>query len=337
MLPLSSCCAGSGSRSWRVPFPRAVVSAGSGYGGAARLARVLRRRLRVFGGSPAAARRVFSSCRAFHAVRIRWLRTMSRQVTASMRGASPIRRHQPRRMSLLAGALAVAKPRSAAGRGGGGGGGGAWLRGRGGGFLGGGEDLGPVPVQPHRGGPERAADLAHGGGTLDPVVPVGIIAGEAAELVAGELGGPGVVRGGLVPGRAAGQRAEFQQGAGRGRAVQVAVGDDGAVVGALGAAVVRVQVLDQGRAGGPERDRPGVRVAVRVAGIGEDITKRDAGSGHRRQDRDQGADRVVPARRHGGTAGEFGHGGSVLVGHRDAGRQVVAVEQLVFAAQQVVL
>jgi len=47
----------------------------------------LRRRLRVFGGSPAAARRVFSSCRVFQAVRIRWLRTMSRQVTVSMRGA----------------------------------------------------------------------------------------------------------------------------------------------------------------------------------------------------------------------------------------------------------
>jgi hypothetical protein len=32
------------------------------------------------------------------------------------------------------------------------------------------QDLGPVPVQPHRGGAERAADLAHGGGALDPVV-----------------------------------------------------------------------------------------------------------------------------------------------------------------------
>src|ERR1700691_846679 len=158
-----------------------------------------------------------------------------------------------------------------------------------------GEDLGPVAVQRHRGGAERAADLADGGGALDPVVPVGIVAGEAAELVAGEFGGPGVVRRGLVPRLAAGQRAEFQQGAGRGRAVQAAGGDDGAVVGAFGAAVVRVQVLDQSRAGGPERDRPGACVAVRVAGIGEDIAERDAGSGHRRQDGRERADRVVAA------------------------------------------
>jgi hypothetical protein len=30
------------------------------------------------------------------------------------------------------------------------------------------EDLGPVPVQGHRGGPERAADLAHDRGAHDP-------------------------------------------------------------------------------------------------------------------------------------------------------------------------
>jgi hypothetical protein len=45
-----------------------VVAVVAGQGGpAARPARVLRRRLRVFGGSPAAARRWLSSCRAVQA------------------------------------------------------------------------------------------------------------------------------------------------------------------------------------------------------------------------------------------------------------------------------
>ena len=53
-----------------------VVVAVAGQGGlAARAARVLRRRLRVFGGRPLAARREFSSCRVFQAARMRWLRT----------------------------------------------------------------------------------------------------------------------------------------------------------------------------------------------------------------------------------------------------------------------
>jgi len=82
------------------------------------------------------------------------------------------------------------------------------------------------------------------------VVAVGVVAGDAPELVTGQLGGPGVVRGGLFRGGVAGERPEFRQGAGRARAVQVPVGDDGAVVGAFGAAVVRVQVLDELRAGG---------------------------------------------------------------------------------------
>src|SRR5580658_9632830 len=86
----------------------------AGYGGAVvRSCRVVRRRLRVFGGSPAAARRALSSCRAFQACRMRWLRTMSSVVVSSMRGVRPMRRHQPRLMSLVAGSLAVAKPRSA--------------------------------------------------------------------------------------------------------------------------------------------------------------------------------------------------------------------------------
>src|ERR1017187_6032404 len=61
-----------------------------------------------------------------------------------------------------------------------------------------GEDLGPVPVQPHRRRPEGAADLAYGGRALDAVVAVFVVAGDPPEFVAGGLGGFRVVRGGLV-------------------------------------------------------------------------------------------------------------------------------------------
>ena len=87
-------------------------------------------------------------------------------------------------------------------------------------------------------------------GHCDAVVAVFVVAVMRAELVAGELGGLAVVVRGLLAGGGAGERAEFQQRAGCARAVEVPVGDDGAVVGALGAAVVRVQVLDELRAGG---------------------------------------------------------------------------------------
>ena len=106
------------------------------------------------------------------------------------------------------------------------------------------------------------------------MVAVGVVGGDAAEFVAGGLGGLLVVGGGLLRGGVAGQGCEFQQRAGRGRAVQVAVGDDGAVVGAAGAAVGGVQVLDQLRAGLPERDGPGAGVAVGVAGVGQDVAER---------------------------------------------------------------
>ena len=49
------------------------------------------------------------------------------------------------------------------------------------------------------------------------------------------------------------------------------------MVGALGAAVVRVQVLDELRAGGAQRQCPGIGVAVRVARIVEDVAERDPG------------------------------------------------------------
>ena len=127
------------------------------------------------------------------------------------------------------------------------------------------------------------------------MVAVGVVGADPAELVLGQLGGPGVVRGGLLAGGAGGQRPELEQRLGRGGAVQAAVGDDGAVVGAAGAAVGWVQVLDQLGAGGAQRDRPGPGVAVGAAGVGQDIAERDAVGRHLLQDRDEGADRVQMA------------------------------------------
>ena len=92
-----------------------------------------------------------------------------------------------------------------------------------------GEDLGAVAVQGHRRRAQRAADLARGGRALHPVVAVFVVAGEAAELVAGGLGGLRVVRRGLLRRGGAGERPEFQQRAGRGGAVEVPVGDDRAL------------------------------------------------------------------------------------------------------------
>ena len=153
-----------------------------------------------------------------------------------------------------------------------------------GGCSGGVRISGRAAVQGHRRGPERAAELAHGGGAGDAVVAVGVVGGEPAELVPGEFGGLRVVRGDLVCGGGGGQRAEVQQRLRGGGAVEVAVGDDRAVVGALGAAVVRVQVLDELGAGGAERDGPGGGVAVGVAGVGQDVAeagcrRRACGSG----------------------------------------------------------
>jgi len=127
------------------------------------------------------------------------------------------------------------------------------------------------------------------------VVAVRVVGGDAAELVPGQLGSPGVVAGGLVSGGGAGGRPEFQQGAGCLGAVQVAVAEDGAVVGAFGAAVVGVEVLDELCAGLAERDRPGGRVAVGVAGVGEDVAEWDPGGGQRGQHGRERADRVVLA------------------------------------------
>jgi hypothetical protein len=138
----------------------------------------------------------------------------------------------------------------------------------------------------------RAADLAGDGGAGDAVVAVGVVAGDRAELVFCQLGCLCVVRGGLVNGGGGAQRAEFQQRFRRGGAVQVPVGDDGAVVGVLGAAVVRVQVLDELCPGGPEWDGPGAGVAEGVAGVVEDVAETDPGRGQHGR---EGADRIVPS------------------------------------------
>ena len=150
---------------------------------------------RVLGGRPLAARRWFSSCRASQACRMRWLRTTSRRW----------RQHEGRQAHEAAPAAAdvvgggvlgggeAAFGAGAAGVGAAVRGGGVvvFLRGLGGDLgrdgdgllgaagrrvLGGCEDLRAVPVQGHRGGPERAADLAHGGGALHAVVAVGVVA-----------------------------------------------------------------------------------------------------------------------------------------------------------------
>jgi hypothetical protein len=169
-------------------------------------------------------------------------------------------------------------------------------------------------------------------GAGDPVVAVGVVAGDPAELVAGEFGGLGVVGGGLAGGGVAGQRPESGQRSERGRAVEVPVGDDGAVVGAAGAAVGRVQVLDQLRAGQAERDGPGGGVAVGVAGVGQDVAERDAVAGHLGQHRDQGAGRVAAAGAGGHPAGQLGDGRAVLAAHHGGGGGVLAVEHLAVLA-----
>ena len=95
----------------RAGGPRVVLP---GYGGAAGGAvSAARRLLRVFGGMPAAARRSFSACRWWWAVRMRWLRTARAQASQSMVGARPMSRHQPRAMLVVAGSLMVEKARSA--------------------------------------------------------------------------------------------------------------------------------------------------------------------------------------------------------------------------------
>jgi hypothetical protein len=71
-----------------------------------------------------------------------------------------------------------------------------------------------------------------------------VVGGVPAGFVPGELGGLLVVGGGLPGGGSGRQGREFWQCPGCLGAVQVAVGDDCSVMGALGAAVVGVQTSD---------------------------------------------------------------------------------------------
>ena len=82
-------------------------------------------------------------------------------------------------------------------------------------------------------------------------VAVLVSGGDRAELVAGELGGLLVMDGDLLLFCAGRERAECKQRLGCGGAVEVAVCEDRALVGALRAAVVGVQVLDECRAQAP--------------------------------------------------------------------------------------
>ena len=108
-------------------------------------------------------------------------------------------------------------------------------------------------------------------------------------------------------------------------------------LGAPGAAVVGMEVLDQGGSGPAERGRPVPRDAVGVAGVGQDVAERDAGGGHGRQHGGERGDGVVAAGGQGHAAGQLGDGRALLVRHHDRGRQVVAEEQLVLVVAQVVL
>lgn len=131
--------------------------------------------------------------------------------------------------------------------------------------------------------------------------------------------------------RRAGEGAEAGQRPGRPRAAQVAVGDDRAGVGAVGSAVVGMQVLDELGSGGAQRHGPVPGNPVGVARVVQDIaegmppvaircrtgTMARAGSRGRRSGSSGGRTRGRAAR---------------FLSDHGPGRQVVAVEQLVFLA-----
>ena len=101
-----------------------------------------------------------------------------------------------------------------------------------------------------------AAEFALGGGAAHAVVAVVVVAGDRGEFVAGEFGGLLVVDGGLLGARAAWEWSEREQGGGGGGAVEAAVCAGRAVVGAVRAAVVGVQVVDQVDPELADRERP---------------------------------------------------------------------------------
>ena len=141
--------------------------------------------------------------------------------------------------------------------------------------------------------------------------------------------------GGLLGAGAAWEWSEGEQGGGGGGAAEVAVVDGRAVVGAVRAAVVGVQIVDQARAERSDGERPGFGDAVAVAGVDEHVGDRDAGGVHALQDGYERGGWVVIAGAQVHAAGELGDGWAVFVVDGRGGLEVVAVEQLVFLAGSV--
>jgi hypothetical protein len=191
-------------------------------------------------------------------------------------------------------------------------------------------------VELHRRGPQRAAQLGLDGGAGDAVMAVLVAARDRGELVAGELLAEPVVRLPLVGVCAPRERSELEQRLGGGRAVEVAVEADRALVGALHSLVVGVEVVDEADAAAPQRQRPVLRHAVGVAAVGQQIADLDAAAGrHAPQHRDEGAGRVDVAAGDVDAAHEFGHLGAVLVTDDRDYLCVVAEEALVPVAGNV--
>ncbi len=202
----------------------------------------------------------------------------------------------------------------------------------GGRVLGWGEDRGAVVRSRYRLWSEWAAEFALGGGAGRAVVAVGVVAGDRRELVAREFGALLVVFGGLLGARAAREWLGLEQGGGGGGAVEVAVVAGRAHVGAVRAAVVGVQVLDQVGAERADRERPVLGDAVGVAGVGEHVCDRDAAVVHLFEHGHERGWRIDVAAGQQHASGELGDVGAVLVFDGRGGLEVVAVERFVFLA-----
>src|SRR5438876_345588 len=129
------------------------------------------------------------------------------------------------------------------------------------------EDFGVVVSEPHRVRLQRAAQLVghrRAGGPIGAVVVGG---GEGTEFVAREFEGGSVVRRDLGGGGVPGERAGLEERGWGGGAVQVAVADGGAGIGAVGTPVVGVEVLDEAGAEAAQWGGPVLGDAVGVARV----------------------------------------------------------------------
>jgi hypothetical protein len=108
-------------------------------------------------------------------------------------------------------------------------------------------------------------------------------------VVGSDIGGAGVTAEG----------GEAEQRRGHRRAVKVAVAGDGPLVSALGAAVGRVQVLDQFRPGPAQTQGPILRHPVGITGVSEHVAQRHARSRHGLQHGHERRDGVFMAARKG--------------------------------------